>query len=451
MSIVIISGSKSDAHIMKKVTDVLEAAQVTYQSFVVSAHRDPELLDQILKETRDAQVYICIAGLSAALPGVVASKTTQPVIGVPVSSALGGLDALLSIAQMPKGVPVATVGIDNGANAAHLALRIIGKSVQVTPSTYAAAGVDREREEAAVEAILALTKETLTDYILPAGHYAGAIKFQDSALSLATDGVGTKLLLAQELGKLDTIGIDAVAMNVNDLITTGSIPVAFVDYLAICEPDSVMVAEIMKGLVAACKESDIPLIGGETAILPDILRPNTFDVAGTALGIHKTDQTITGELIQPGDSIIGIASSGVHSNGYSLARRLVAPDLKHELLTPTRLYVRCIRALLESDLPVHGMAHITGGGFTNLLRLGDFHYALRKWDIPDIFVQLQRNGDIANREMYRTFNMGIGYLVITAAEHADAVVSFLNQFFPTQIIGTVQTGKKVTIDMLEVS
>lgn len=325
--------------------------------------------------------------------------------------------------------------------------------------TYAEAGVDREKEELAVQTILSLIKKThvFGGDEMPEGHYAGSIPFLDYYLSLATDGVGTKVLLAMEMGKLDTIGIDCVAMNTNDLLATNSIPAAFVDYIAIRDPDPIIIAEIMKGLVEGCIQSEIPLIGGETAVLPELIAGDEkeFDVAGTALGIQKKDRMITGENIKKGDVILGIESSGVHSNGLTLARKLInSEEMKEMLLTPTRIYVKAIKSLTENETTfsaIHGMAHITGGGFTNLSRLGVFSYEITLPKIPKIFKLLQINGQIESREMYRTFNCGIGYALVVDKDHSEDIKAKLEEFFPTHIIGVIGSGNSVTVNDILIS
>ncbi|MCY3412315.1 MAG: phosphoribosylformylglycinamidine cyclo-ligase [Candidatus Heimdallarchaeota archaeon] len=327
------------------------------------------------------------------------------------------------------------------------------------PHSYSEAGVDRELEEEAVKTILSMVRSTYKfgGDAMPEGHYAGSIPFLDYYLSLATDGVGTKILLALELNKLDTIGIDCVAMNVNDLIAVNSVPAAFVDYIAIKIPDKTIISEIMKGLTEGCIESEIPLIGGETAIVPELLsgEGNELDLSGTALGIQKKDKLITGTDISVGDIIIGIESSGVHSNGLTLARKLAASDeLKEKLLAPTRIYVKMIKDLLKNDEnfnAVHGMAHITGGGFTNLSRLGDFHYKLSLPDLPEIFIKLQQEGDLEDREMYRTFNCGIGFVLIVNPKYTKQILEKINDYFPAQIIGSVESGNAVTVNDLNIS
>ena len=446
--VIVIAGSKSDSEIIKKVTDVLEEFSISYKEYIASAHRDPDLLDDILQENYQSKVFICIAGLSAALPGVVASKVEQPVIGVPVASALGGLDALLSIVQMPKGVPVATVGINNGANAAHLAARILGaKKNSRPPISYAEVGVDREREEKSVKRILELIRRTYQDSNqMPEGHFAGGITHGDDVLSMATDGVGSKVLLAQEYKNFRTVGIDCIAMNVNDLIATGSVPVAFVDYIAIEKQDESLVAELVEGLVEGCIESEIPLIGGETAVMSEVIKGlgNGFDIAGTALGIQKKSKLITGERIEEGDVILGIASSGIHSNGLTLARKIkLNESLRVQLLTPTTIYVKAIKELMQSEVEIRGMAHITGGGFTNILRLGKWHYQLDSWDVPQIFKEL--GVEVDRREMYRTFNMGIGFVLILPEKDKEKAMDILEKFHDVSVIGRVQEGNDVTI------
>jgi len=222
VDVLIIAGSKSDESIVKKATDVLDELKISYDVRYASAHREPDRVKEIVTSS-DAQVMIAIAGLAAALPGVVASHTKKPVIGVPVKVALEGLDALLSIMQMPKGVPVATVGIDNGQNAAHLAARILGisKDAKPVPKTYAEAGVDENLVAKGLETLGKYVRESfkfgevMQDY----GHYANTVKIsEDLCLALSTDGVGSKVLVAEMAKKYDTIGEDCVAMNVNDLI-----------------------------------------------------------------------------------------------------------------------------------------------------------------------------------------------------------------------------------------
>ncbi|MEM2142965.1 MAG: 5-(carboxyamino)imidazole ribonucleotide mutase, partial [Candidatus Thorarchaeota archaeon] len=331
VDVLIIAGSKSDEAVVEKAAQVLKELKIEYTVEYASAHREPDRVRSIV-ESSDARVIIAIAGLSAALPGFISSLTTRPVIGVPVSAALGGLDALLSIVQMPKGVPVATVGIDNGANAAHLAARILNvtQADRTVPRTYAEAGVDTAR--------VAQTHRLLGEYVRRSfeghgvvedfGHYANVVRVSpDLSVALTTDGVGSKVLLAQDMNRYDTIGQDCVAMNVNDLICVGADPIGFVDYLACDRPlPEAVIRQIAEGLLEGCKAADIPILGGETAILPELIHSRgsgNFDLAGAAMGIVHPDRIIDGSRIDDGDVILGVASTGLHSNGYTLARKVL--------------------------------------------------------------------------------------------------------------------------------
>ena len=246
-----------------------------------------------------------------------------------------------------------------------------------TPKDYKSSGVDIEVEEKSINALVSIIKETLQfrkgkigAAIGDIGSYSGFIEFGDYALSLATDGVGSKVLVAQKLRKYDTVGIDVIAMNVNDVICNGATPLAFVDYIALEKTSKYMLNEIAKGLLEGAKQSDMPIVGGETATLPDIIKGNGegFDLAGTCLGVVKKEKIISGKDIAPGDVIIGIESSGIHSNGLTLARKILGESDYPELLVPTRIYVKQILDLIE-HVKVKGMAHITGSGLLNLKRL----------------------------------------------------------------------------------
>lgn len=333
--------------------------------------------------------------------------------------------------------------------------RLLHQPIVQQPTTYAEAGVDRLQEEKAVMSILDVIKSTHQGSgVLPEGHYAGGIQFHDGILSLATDGVGTKVLLAQELNIADTIGIDCVAMNVNDLIATGSHPLAFVDYIAIRYPDDALITNIVEGLAQGCIQAEIPLVGGETAIMPEVIAGpgNGYDVAGTALGFTQEGKQITGDDIRPGDVILGVSSSGIHSNGLTLARKIFHErEWKEQLLKPTRIYVKMVKDLLQAPLTTKAMAHITGGGFTNLMRLGDFHYNLTSWAVPELFLEMQQRAGISDREMFRTFNMGIGYIVIVPEAQKETALELLNQYFPTFELGHVENGKSVSINSLEIT
>jgi len=458
--VLIIAGSKSDEAIVKKTTTVLDELKISYDIAYASAHRDPDRVKFIVTSS-EAKVMIAIAGLAAALPGVVASHTDKPVIGVPVKVALDGLDALLSIMQMPKGVPVATVGIDNGQNAAHLAARILGISKQSNkvPKTYAEAGVDETLVSRGLETLGKYVRESfkqgevMQDY----GHYANTVKISDNlCLAMSTDGVGSKVLVAEMAGKYDTIGIDCVAMNVNDLICIGATPVGFVDYLA-------SIDGIGKGLLDACVESEIPILGGETAILPDMIRGLNgpgLDLAGTAVGIAKPDELFDGSSIQKGDVILGVASNGIHSNGFTLARKVLFSKfsindklawnvtLGNELLRPTRVYVKHFKDLKDAGINIKGLAHITGSGFRKILRLGQFLFSIEELpDILPIFELIKTTGDIDWQEMFTTFNMGIGLVVVVPSSQADQALSVLSKSDRAYRLGVIEKSKKGVVEI----
>lgn len=251
-------------------------------------------------------------------------------------------------------------------------------------------------------------------------HYAGLVEInKDYALALHTDGVGTKVLVAEALRKYDTIGIDCVAMNVNDVICLGAEPLALVNYLALEKARPNLVAEIMRGLQRGAQEAGVAVVSGETAVMPDVVRG--FDLSATVIGIVKKNRIITGARAQPGDIVLGLPSSGIHSNGLTLARSLFLrrksePDILRELLRPTRIYVNPISKLLNSGTQVHALAHITGGAYSKLKRIGlraKVGFQLDNLPKPPwIFRRIQEEGKISDREMYRTYNMGVGFLVI---------------------------------------
>jgi phosphoribosylformylglycinamidine cyclo-ligase len=453
--ICILAGSKSDQDVVEKVLTVLKERGVDYSFHVASAHREPQLVTEIVNKS-DAKVFICVAGLSAALPGFVASLTGKPVIGVPVSAKLGGLDALLSITQMPRGVPVAAVGIDNGANAAHLALRILERAPQEAVDTYAKAGVDLVHEGKIIEILGKYTKQSFSfgKVLAEFGHYANLVEFGDYAFALATDGVGSKVILATKVGKYDTVGIDCIAMNVNDIICLGAKPIGFVDYLAYERLTLETVEGIAQGLLEGARQANIPILGGETATLPDLVKG--FDLAGTALGVVRKDKVITGQDLAAGDILLGLPSSGIHSNGLTLARKVAKLDdalpdgtpVSESLLTPTRIYVKEVMQLLD-EVPVKGLAHITGGGIRKLKQLNsNVGYKLDNWpDIPPIFTYLQERGSIANQEMFKTFNMGIGFVIAVSKTQKSAVQKVIPEAIP---LGAVTTGDKIIVEKFDV-
>jgi len=462
--VLIIAGSRSDESIVEKTTGVLDKLTISYRVEYASAHREPDKVKDIVTNAGE-EVIICIAGLAAALPGVVAAHTSKPVIGVPVKVTLEGLDALLSIMQMPKGVPVATVGIDNGQNAAHLAARILGtrdSSMDTIPQTYADSGVDETKVADVLRVLGNYVKESfkfgevMHDY----GHYANTVKIsEDLCLALSTDGVGSKVLVAEMAGCYDTIGIDCVAMNVNDLICIGAVPVGFVDYLAMEKPlTENIIDEIGKGLLQGCKESEIPILGGETAVLPDMikgLKTNGLDLAGTAVGIAKPTDLFDGSSIEVGDVILGVSSNGLHSNGYTLARKVLLSKymitdklpwqtpIAEELLRPTRIYVPHFKALKQDGIRIKGLAHITGSGYRKLLRLGNHKFKIEKFpEIPLIFQMIREIGRVELPEMFTTFNMGIGLVVVVPQEDSEKALSILSKLHESYRLGVIEGSEK---------
>jgi phosphoribosylformylglycinamidine cyclo-ligase len=323
-----------------------------------------------------------------------------------------------------------------------------GKKPAGKHMTYAEAGVDIKKLDSIKSGIIKGLNYRRKGFGAPmgeAGHYAGLIDMGDFALAMTTDGVGTKLMIADALKKWDTVGIDCVAMNVNDLYVMGVEPIAFVDYISVEKPNEELIRQVIIGLNEGARQANISIVGGETASLPDIIRG--FDLAGTCVGVVDKDKVITGEQVSPGDVVIGIPSTGVHSNGYSLVRKVIKESgLKYtdpfpynkkttigaELLKPTRIYAEVVS--IFKRFQVKGMAHITGGGLFNLKRITkfgfDFHDPL---PVPDIFKFLQEKGGIEDVEMYRTFNMGMGYIIITSKDEAGPIVKMTDG----KIVGTV--------------
>ena len=337
------------------------------------------------------------------------------------------------------------------------------------PLTYAAAGVDIKAKDEAAKAIaktLAFARTGLGAPLGGSGHFAGMVEFGEYALVLATDGVGTKLEIANAMQKWDTVGIDCIAMNVNDAVCVGAEPIAFVDYLAVDKADAHLAGELAKGLEEGARQSNMSIVGGETAILPSIV--NGFDLAGTVLAFVKKDRIVSGASIRPGDAILGVPSSGVHSNGYTLVRKAMEragktphdkmPDgrtIGEALLDPTRIYVKAALAMLDA-VPtgnVHGIAHITGSGLLNVPRLRkDVRYVLdAPLAPPSVFAEIQKWGSVADDEMYRTFNMGMGLCIVVAPEHADAALAALQAHWPgSRRVGRVESGSGVSLPTLGV-
>jgi phosphoribosylformylglycinamidine cyclo-ligase len=289
-------------------------------------------------------------------------------------------------------------------------------------------------------------------------------RYRNPVLVTCTDGVGSKLKVASLVGKFDTVGIDLVAMSVNDLICTGGEPLVFLDYVAMPADDPPLSVALLRGISDGCLEAGCSLVGGETAILPDFYQPGDFDMAGFAAGVVERDRVIDGRRIESGDVVIGLASSGVHSNGYSLVRKVVfeaagltladeVPELGTTvgaaLLTPTRLYVKPVRALLATVAfeSIHGLANITGGGLpdniSRILPPGKRVFLNRaSWPVPPVFSWLQRLGNVADAEMSRVFNVGIGFAVVCVKDSARTVIdSLAASNIPAWTIGDVRDGE----------
>jgi phosphoribosylformylglycinamidine cyclo-ligase len=330
--------------------------------------------------------------------------------------------------------------------------------------TYASSGVDIEAGDRAAERIRGHLRRTYGPRVLGRdGAFAGMLRldynqelfkrnYRDPVLVACTDGVGTKVLIAQQMGKVDTIGIDCVAMNVNDLIVQGAEPLLFLDYVAVHKVVPEAMESIVKGVADGCALSGAALLGGETAEMPDLYGPGEFDLAGFAVGVVELDRVVDGPArVAAGDVVLGLASSGVHSNGYSLVRKIVkakrlkldgsyaeletSATLGEVLLEPTRIYAKPIVSLLRGykrKRPIGGMAHITGGGLGgNLNRAlpGDVNakLKLKQWAAPAVFEFLRKRGGVSRDEMLRVFNMGIGYTLVVRPHFADAVAEKLRR------------------------
>jgi phosphoribosylformylglycinamidine cyclo-ligase len=331
---------------------------------------------------------------------------------------------------------------------------------------YAAAGVDIDESDRAVSALVGV----LRDVDVPSrtvhlpGHYASVLRITDRlGIALATDGVGSKIVVAEQTGRLETVGIDCVAMNVNDVICVGAEPIALVDYIAVERADPERLAAIARGLAEGARRAGVEIPGGEVAVLPELIRghpsPGGFDLCASCVGTVELDAIVTGRDVEPGDALIGLPSSGVHSNGLTLARRALldqgglglhdAPEelsgatVADVLLEPTVIYVRAVLELLRSELPVHGLAHITGGGTDNLRRLRD-DVVYRVDDplpVPPVFGLIQRLGDVGDTEMARVFNMGCGFVCVVPERAAGESVDLLAAHHPgTRRIGAVASA-----------
>jgi len=319
---------------------------------------------------------------------------------------------------------------------------------------YSKAGVDIDLEAVAVKALVSeLTYRRTGEYqmLTDIGHFAGFISFGEYVLAMAVDGVGTKMMVADELSDWSTVGIDCIAMNVNDLYVMNLEPVAFVDYVASSLLSPKQMKQIGKGLNAGAKLANLSILGGETATLKGLV--TGLDLAGSCLGIQKKQMIIDGSSIVPGDCIVGIPSSGIHSNGLTLARKVVEDhgsyDLKLSsgetigdlLLKPTRIYHETLMVCRDTD--VHGMCHITGGGLLNLKRLGSYGYAIGDPIIPhEIFSWIEKEGKVSLEDMYKTFNMGMGYVFILPEDGFSVVHKYFND---AKIVGRVTENPEISL------
>ncbi|WXG42513.1 MAG: phosphoribosylformylglycinamidine cyclo-ligase [Promethearchaeati archaeon SRVP18_Atabeyarchaeia-1] len=343
--------------------------------------------------------------------------------------------------------------------------------------TYSKAGVSLEGGDKTISEIWKLISTTFRfrrskngQPLDLRGHFAGLIDIGagDRLLAVHADNVGTKVLVAQLLGKYDTVGIDLVAMNVNDLVCVGAEPIALLDYLAVEKYNPDLIREIVKGIVEGAKRASIAIVGGETASVPDIIHGARtdmgFDLAGTSIGLLDRNSLITGEKMKPGDAVVGLASNGIHSNGLTLARKVLleAPkldvndnlpgtDLKigEELLTPTKIYSPEVYEITR-EVEAHGLAHITGGAFTKLRRIGRYAHVGFKLNqmpkAPQIFESISKLGRITEEEMYKTYNMGIGFCIIVPKRQVETVLAIAGRHgtsaFP---VGEVVKEESITV------
>jgi phosphoribosylformylglycinamidine cyclo-ligase len=343
-------------------------------------------------------------------------------------------------------------------------------------ATYKDAGVDLDVYRQSMARLPALLSRTFTPRVIPLeGGFAGLFQldfenklfsrnYKQPVLVSCTDGVGTKLKVAAAMGRHNTVGIDLVAMSVNDALCCGAEPLFFLDYVAMPKDDPDLLQQLVEGITAGCIQSDCALLGGETAILPDMYAPGDYDLAGFCVGVVDKKNVIEGRAIEPGDVVIGIASSGLHSNGYSLARKIVfdiaglsvhdhveelGQTVGHALLEPTILYARPVRQILnyyKVKNIVHGIAHITGGGLCeNLARIVPENVQLvidrNAWPVPPIFNWLKRLGEVDQAEMDQVFNMGIGLVLVVAPFYADSIRQQIKRFkLQNWVVGRAEKG-----------
>jgi phosphoribosylformylglycinamidine cyclo-ligase len=343
---------------------------------------------------------------------------------------------------------------------------------------YATAGVDTRQADRGVAALVSVLSsiETGRERLavpLP-GHYASVIRIAPNlGVALATDSVGSKVIVAEQAQRFSTIGIDCVAMNVNDLICVGAEPLALLDYLAVESADPALLAELAEGLRVGAQDAGVEIPGGEVCQVPEVIRghpsPYGFDLVGSAFGTVALDAIVDGKACAPGDALIGLPASGVHSNGLTLARRVLLDDaglsmdarppelggasVADVLLEPTVIYVRAVLELLRSDIPVHGLAHITGGGLLNLLRLGNGRARPIGFEVTEplpvlpVFSLIAELGEVPPAEMWEVFNMGCGFCAVVPAADAERAVALLEARHPrTAVIGRVtDTAARVSV------
>jgi len=337
--------------------------------------------------------------------------------------------------------------------------------------TYKKAGVDISEIKKSQRAIGKLIESThnlqkMAKMKHGFGHYAGIVEIPGGKLlATHTDGVGTKVIISNMLKKYDTIGIDCIAMNVNDIICIGATPISFVDYIAANKNDQKIFKQIVTGLVKGAKKAAMPIVGGETAIMPDLISGKGFgfDLAGMVVGILSKKEMILGDKIKPNDVIVGIQSSGLHSNGYSLARKALLTkysikdnikgigNLGNALLRPTEIYVKPVLEALKK-CKINGLAHITGGSFTKLLRLKQIGYHLDSMPNTPALMQLIEDTGVKNEEMYKTFNMGIGFCIISPENQIKNIHKIFNKHkMKSYEIGRISKNKGVFINKLKIA
>ena len=326
--------------------------------------------------------------------------------------------------------------------------------------SYKEAGVDINLEADGVKALIHQLSYKRTGehgMVGDVGHFAGMIDFGSKVLSLCTDGVGTKMRVADDLHDWTTVGIDCMAMNVNDMYVMNIEPIGFVDYIATEGIDTEQMIQIGVGLNEGARLSNLNIVGGETATLKGMI--NGLDLAGTCLGVQEKDKVVTGEKVAPGDIIIGVASTGVHSNGYTLARKVAEENggyatilpsgrtVGEALLVPTRIYSEVLDVC--SKAVVHGMCHVTGGGLLNFLRISSYGFAIEDpLEVPEILAWIAEKGDLEMNELYRTFNMGMGFAFIVPKESVEIVLSMVDG---AKVVGRVIEEHKVTLKGVEIT